>query len=99
VLWEGFLVGVSNPKAVVFFAAVLPQFADPATGHLPLQLLMLGAVFAVIALICDGTWAVAAGTARDWLARSPRRLEALGGFGGVVMIGLGIRLLTTGRKD
>jgi threonine/homoserine/homoserine lactone efflux protein len=96
---DGFVVGIANPKAIVFFAAILPQFADPATGQVPLQLLILGLVFVCIALVSDGTWAVVAGTAREWLARSPRRLEALGGLGGLVMIGLGVRLLTTGRHD
>jgi threonine/homoserine/homoserine lactone efflux protein len=96
---DGFVVGMANPKAVVFFASVLPQFTDPARGHVPLQMLMLGAVFLAISLVSSSTWAVASGTAREWLARSPRRLEALGGFGGVVMIGLGVRLLATGRKD
>ena len=44
-------------------------------------------------------WALVAGTARAWLARSPRRLAALGGTGGLVMIGLGATLALTGRKD
>lgn len=96
---DGFLVGVANPKSIVFFTAVLPQFVDPAGGWVPLQLLALGLVFVAIALVSDSAWGVAAGSARSWLARSPRRLEALGGFGGLVMIGLGLRLLTTGRRD
>lgn len=96
---DGFIVGVANPKIVVFFTAMLPQFTDPAAGWVPVQMLVLGLVFVTIALLSDGAWGLAAGSARAWLARSPRRLEALGGFGGVVMIGLGLRLLTTGRKD
>jgi len=44
-------------------------------------------------------WALAAGTAREWLARSPRRLAAIGGTGGLVMIGLGTSLAVTGQKD
>jgi len=99
ILREGFVVGLTNPKAAVFFAAVLPQFTDRAAGHVPLQFLVLGLVFVAIALVCDGAWGVAAGTARSWLARSPRRLEALGGTAGVVMIGLGARLALTGRRD
>jgi threonine/homoserine/homoserine lactone efflux protein len=97
ILGEGFLVGLANPKVVVFFAAVLPQFTDPARGHVPLQLLVLGAVFVGIALVSDSAWGVAAGTARAWLSRSPRRLAALGGTGGLVMITLGLRLAVTGR--
>ena len=83
----------------MFFTAVLPQFVDPAGGWVPLQLLALGLVFVAIALVSDSAWGVAAGSTRSWRARSPRRLEALGGFGGLVMIGLGLRLLTTGRRD
>ena len=96
---DGFLVGVGNPKVVVFFAAVLPQFVDRAAGHVPAQLLMLGTLFAAIALVSDGGWALAAGSARAWLGRSPRRLELIGGTGGLVMIGLGVTLAATGRKD
>jgi hypothetical protein len=40
-----------------------------------------------------------AGSARAWLGRSPRRLEVIGGTGGLVMIGIGARLALTGRKD
>jgi threonine/homoserine/homoserine lactone efflux protein len=98
-LADGFTVGVTNPKVVVFFAAVLTQFADPAAGHVPLQLLLLGAIFVGVALVSDSTWALAAGTARGWLARSPRRLELIGGTGGLVMIGIGARLALTGRRD
>ena len=98
-LRDGFIVGVTNPKAIIFFAAVLPQFAAPSAGHLQLQLLLLGAVFMGIALVSDSMWAIAAGTARAWFARSPRRLELVGGTSGLVMIGLGASLALTGRKD
>lgn len=98
-LRDGFVVGLTNPKAIVFFTAVLPQFTDPTRGWVTLQLLMLGLVFVLIALISDSAWGLAAGTARGWLARSPRRLEAMGGLSGVVMIGLGLQLLTSNRSD
>ena len=96
---DGYFVGVANPKAIVFFAAILPQFTDPASGHLPVQMLLLGLVFAAIAFVSDGTWGLAAGTTGSWLARSPRRIEKLRGVGGVVMIGLGLRVLATGRTE
>jgi threonine/homoserine/homoserine lactone efflux protein len=99
VLRDGFVVGVGNPKSVVYFAAVLPQFVDPAAGNLPLQMLTLGAVAPLIALLSDSGWALIAGTARDWFARSPRRLALIGGTGGFVMIGLGASLAVSGRKD
>ncbi|WP_067461073.1 LysE family translocator [Actinomadura macra] len=98
-LWQGFTVGVTNPKTMVFFAAVLPQFVDRDLGHVPLQMLVFGVIFAVIALLCDSVWGLAAGTARAWFARSPRRLAAVGGTGGLMMIGLGVTIAATGRKD
>jgi threonine/homoserine/homoserine lactone efflux protein len=97
--WEGFAVGVTNPKTIVFFAAVLPQFVDRGAGHVTPQMLLLGLVFNAIALICDSIWGLAASTARDWFARSPRRLSLVGGTGGLAMIGLGVTVAVTGRKD
>ncbi len=99
ILRDGIVVGVSNPKSIVFFAAVLPQFADRQAGDVPAQMLLLGAVFMAIAVLCDSSWALAAGTARAWFARSPRRLELVGGTGGLVMIGIGASLAITGRHD
>jgi threonine/homoserine/homoserine lactone efflux protein len=96
---EGFIVGFTNPKAVVVFSVVIPQFADPSRGHVPLQLLVLGIVFLTIGVISDSAWAIASGSARTWIARSRGRLEALAGAGGVVLIGLGLRLAVSGRKD
>ncbi|WP_158843291.1 LysE family translocator [Saccharothrix deserti] len=98
-LWEGFAVGVANPKTIVFFAAVLPQFVDRAQGHVVAQMLLLGLIFNIIALASDSVWGLVAATARTWFARSPRRLALVGGFGGLTMIGLGVTIATTGRKD
>jgi threonine/homoserine/homoserine lactone efflux protein len=59
----------------------------------------LGLCVQIVALVLDSAWAALAGTARQWLVRSPRRLALIGGAGGLVMIGLGISLAATGRKD
>ncbi|CCQ47729.1 lysE type translocator family protein [Pseudarthrobacter siccitolerans] len=96
---EGFLVGATNPKTIVFFVAVLPQFVDYAAGSIPLQLALLGVIFLVIALVSDSIWALAAGTARHWFARSPKRIASLSAAGGVMMIGLGGTLALTGSKS
>jgi threonine/homoserine/homoserine lactone efflux protein len=98
-LGEGFAVGVANPKTIVFFAAVLPQFVDRGRGHVVLQMLLLGLVFNAIAIVSDSVWGLVAATARDWFARSPRRLSLVGGAGGLTMIGLGVTVAVTGRKD
>ncbi|MFI6960827.1 LysE family translocator [Streptomyces sp. NPDC050149] len=97
--WDGFAVGVANPKTMVFFAAVLPQFVDRAQGHIAVQMLVLGLVFNIIALASDSLWGLLAATGRDWFARSPQRLSLVGGIGGVTMIGLGVTVAVTGRKD
>ena len=90
---DGFWVGVLNPKAIVFFAAVLPQFVDIDGGHVTVQLVFLGLVFCVLAFISDGTWGLLAGTARAWLATDNRRLERLRATGGLIMIILGVAVL------
>ena len=90
---DGFWVGVLNPKAIVFFAAVLPQFVDIDRGRVTTQLLFLGLTFCVLAFISDGAYGVLAGTARNWLAKSNDRLERLRAIGGNVMIILGIAVL------
>ncbi|TCP50974.1 threonine/homoserine/homoserine lactone efflux protein [Tamaricihabitans halophyticus] len=99
VLRDGLFVGVANPKAIVFFAAALPQFVNHSAGFVPVQMLLLGAIFAGIALVLDSIWATFASTVRGWFAGSPRRLAVLGGSGGVAMIGLGAGLAINGRPN
>jgi threonine/homoserine/homoserine lactone efflux protein len=98
---DGFLVGVSNPKSMVFLAAVLPQFVDAhegAGGRIPVQMMLLGLIFVAVAFTTDSTYAWAAGTARNWFGRSPRRLSTMQGSGGLMMVGLGGTLALTGQK-
>lgn len=90
---DGFWVGALNPKGLVFYAAVLPQFVDRDRGNVALQLIFLGAIFSILAFISDGTWGLLAGTARQWLATDAKRLEKLRATGGIVMIILGISVL------
>jgi threonine/homoserine/homoserine lactone efflux protein len=96
---EGFFVGATNPKGVLIFTAVLPQFIDRSQGHDTLQLATLGAICVVIALLSDGAWAIASGTARQWLGRSSRRLETMSGVGGAMLVALGVGLAVTGRRS
>lgn len=97
VLAESFTVGVTNPKTLVFVAAVLPQFVNPAAGPAWVQILLLGVLFAVIALVSDGAYALAASGARGWFARSPRRLERMRATGGVMIASLGVVLMASRR--
>jgi threonine/homoserine/homoserine lactone efflux protein len=96
---EGFTVGVTNPKTVVFLAAILPQFASRGAGRVPEQILVLGMIFALTAVISDTLWVLAAGRFRAWFALSPRRLELIGGVGGLAIVAVGASFLVSGRKD
>jgi threonine/homoserine/homoserine lactone efflux protein len=98
-LRQGFVVGVSNPKTIVFFVAALPQFVNFEAGNVPLQMVILGLVFTVVAFTFDSIWALLAGTARLWFARSPQRLAAVRSTGGGMMIALGGSLILTGEKS
>jgi threonine/homoserine/homoserine lactone efflux protein len=93
------VVGVSNPKTFMMFAAVLPQFVDRRSGDVPWQMLELGLVAFVLALISDGAWALLASRLRSWFDGSPARGRALGTVGGTSMIGLGVALAVTGHPE
>jgi threonine/homoserine/homoserine lactone efflux protein len=99
VFWQGVAVGATNPKVLVLFVALLPQFTDPDAGSPAVQILVLGMLFTLIAATLDSVWGLAAGAARDWFATSPARLRRVGGAGGLMLIGLGATLALTGRRD
>lgn len=92
---DGFWVGALNPKGLVFFAAILPQFIDRDSSSVTSQLVLMGATFAVLAFFSDGMWGIIAGTVRQWMATSPSRLVFMRRIGGAVMITLGIFTLTS----
>jgi threonine/homoserine/homoserine lactone efflux protein len=94
-LRTGFVVGVTNPKTLVFFVAFLPQFVQADSGHIGLQMTVLGVAFGAMAICSDSMWALLASRARDWFARKPSRLDTLGATGGVMMVGLGATMLAS----
>ena len=89
----GFVVGVTNPKTILFFVAFLPQFTRASAGHVGAQMAVLGVAFGVMAICSDSVWALVAGKARQWFSRHPQRLDHLGATGGSMMIGLGVTML------
>jgi threonine/homoserine/homoserine lactone efflux protein len=97
VIRQGYIVGVSNPKAFMIIGAVLPQFVDRGNGHIQLQMLLLGLIAVVIGLLSDSLWAVIASQLRSWFNASPKRGEAMGAVGGTSMIGLGVGLAVSGN--
>lgn len=90
---QGFMVGVLNPKALVFFSAIFPQFVDPEGGSITSQMVWFGVLFSIMAFFLDGMWAMVVGSSRDWFVKSRGRLVLLRTLGGVVMIALGVLVI------
>ena len=88
--WDGVVVNVLNPKTALFFLAFLPQFVDVSRGHVGLQTLTLGVIFVLLGLVTDGSYAVTAGTAAQWLRGHPRFVASEPWISGSMYIGLGV---------
>lgn len=89
-LRESVIVGLSNPKTIVFFTAIFPQFVNPAAGPIVWQMVQLGFIFVFFGISGDAIYALAAGAARDWFAQSPQRLVVIRTIGGSLILGLGV---------
>lgn len=89
IILESVVVGLTNAKTFVFFLAAFPQFVSPG-GSPTLQMLFMGLLFSIIGIASDSVWAIAAGTAREWLTSSISRLAMVRGGGGLALMGLGI---------
>ena len=87
---QGVLVATLNPKTALFFLAFLPQFVDPSAGSMSLQLLTLGGLFVMMAIVTDSMYAFLASTAGSWLKRKQSFLRADRYLVGSVYIGLGV---------
>jgi threonine/homoserine/homoserine lactone efflux protein len=75
---RGFLVSLTNPKTLAFYAAFLPQFLDPAAAPSK-QMALLSVTFVFIAIVIDGGWALASGRARGLIVRFGRLRNRLTG--------------------
>jgi threonine/homoserine/homoserine lactone efflux protein len=93
-LRDGMVASLTNPKGLVFLLAFLPQFVDPSRGHVTLQLLVLGLVMKVTALLVEASIALASGAVGSWLGKHPRFVQWQHRGSGVILILLGLRLLT-----
>ena len=85
----GAVVGFTNPKSLIMFTVVVPQFMNQNAGNLPLQMIVLGLVPLTVGLVCDSAWALTAAKARSWLAGSAKRMTAVQRAGGVSVIAVG----------
>ncbi len=95
---RGIFMNVTNPKVSIFFLAFLPQFADPARGSLVIQIMLLGAAFAVATILVFGAVALFAGSIGQWLAQSGAAQRILHRVAGTVFAGLALKLLVTQRS-
>lgn len=95
---QGVMVAALNPKTALFFVAFLPQFVDPSQGAVALQMLVLGCLFIMMAVISDSLYALAAGTVGQWLKGSRAAARAERYVIGSVYIGLGVTAALTGAR-
>ena len=98
VFMQGVVVNVLNPHTALFFFAFLPQFVNPTSGHVPLQMMTLGLLFVGLSAITDSGWAIAAGTAGHWIKSHPRFARGQRFVTGGALIGLGATAALTGSR-
>lgn len=94
---RGVVMNLTNPKVVLFFLALLPQFVDPQRGAVAGQLVWLGLVFVLAALLAFGCITVLAGQIGRWLRRSPSARRMLNRGAALVFAGLAARLALAQR--
>lgn len=95
---DGFVVNLLNPKTALFFLAFLPQFVDLARGHAATQIVFLGLVYTALGFLTDGSYALAAGTAGNWLKRNRAYLRLERYVAGTLLIGLGLTAAFAGNQ-
>ena len=90
-------MNLSNPKVAIFFLAFLPQFTDPSTGNMTLQLFLLGIVFILVALVVFSAIACLAGLIAELFKRSAKAQVILNRISALVFAGLAVRLAFASR--
>jgi threonine/homoserine/homoserine lactone efflux protein len=95
---KGTLVQLLNPKIAIFFVAFLPQFVDSARGPVAAQILVLGTIFTVLAVLSDGAYVLLAGAVSGWLRTGRRARSRLAKLSGGVYIGLGLTAALSGSR-
>ncbi len=95
--WQAIIAEVLNPKTALFFLAFLPQFVDPAAGHVMVQLSILGAVFVTLGLVSTVVFAFGAGGLGAMLRRYPAVQRWQGKVVGSIYCALGLRLAFQSR--
>jgi threonine/homoserine/homoserine lactone efflux protein len=95
---KGLLVQLLNPKIAIFFVAFLPQFVHSSRGPVAVQILVLGTLFTLLAILSDGAYVLLAGAVGSWLRTGRRARSWLARFSGGVYIGLGLTAALSGSR-
>jgi threonine/homoserine/homoserine lactone efflux protein len=93
---KGVIVQLLNPKIAIFFVAFLPQFVDSSRGPIAAQILLLGSIFTVLAVLSDGAYVLVGGAVGSWIRASRRARGWIAKVSGGVYIGLGLTAALSG---
>jgi threonine/homoserine/homoserine lactone efflux protein len=93
---NGVVVQLLNPKIAIFFVAFLPQFVNSSRGTTAVQILILGTIFTLLAVLSDGAYVLLAGAVGGWLRSGRRARSRLAKLSGGVYIGLGVAAAISG---
>jgi len=95
---QGIVVNILNPKTALFFFAFLPQFVDPARGHVATQIASLGVLFACMGTTSDSVWALFSGSVAGWLRGNARWVRTERYVSGGILISLGLATAFAGSS-
>ncbi|GAM11208.1 homoserine/homoserine lactone efflux protein [Geobacter sp. OR-1] len=89
---RGFIMNVLNPKVALFFLAFLPQFTSREAGSIPVQMLLLGAIFMVQALVIFTAIGFCSGSLGNWILKRPQAGRCFSWLAAAIFASLGVRL-------
>lgn len=90
---RGIIMNLTNPKVAVFFLAFLPQFTNPGHGSIPLQIMVLGMVFILSALLVFGSISFLGGSLAKLFNKSAGVQRGLNIISGLIFVGIAVKLV------